>query len=399
MKILFLTDNFPPEVNAPATRTYEHCKEWIKQGVEVTVITGVPNFPEGKVFGGYKNKFYQVESIDGIKVIRVWTYIAKNEGFIKRIIDYLSFMISAFMAGLFIKTDIIIATSPQFFTAIAGRWLSFWKRTPWVMEVRDIWPESIKAVGAMNNSNPIIKFFEYLERKMYKSASKIVVVTDAFKDYLITNHQIKTSKIDVVKNGANLDLFKPQKKNEALIEKLKLNNKFIIAYMGTHGMAHALDFVLKSAKKVTNSSIHFLLIGTGAKKEELLQLKEELKLKNVTMLGMVSKEEIKEYISIVDISLVNLKKSDTFKSVIPSKIFESVGMHKPILLGVEGESKKIIEDYEVGETFGPENEKDFLEKIKQMSESPKDYSFGYDKLLKDFNRKKLATKMLKFLSE
>ena len=143
MKLLFLTDNFYPELNAPATRTYEHCKEWIKQGIEVTVITGAPNFPEGKVFKGYKNKLYQTEDVDGIKVVRVWTYISKNEGFIKRIIDFVSFMFTSFIAGLFIKTDVIVATSPQFFTAISGRWLSFWKRTPWVMEVRDLWPESI----------------------------------------------------------------------------------------------------------------------------------------------------------------------------------------------------------------------------------------------------------------
>ena len=162
MKILFLTDNFPPEVNAPATRTYEHCKEWVSSGADVTVITCAPNFPKGKVFEGYKNKLYQKEDVDGIKVIRVWTYITANKGFAKRILDYISFMISSFIAGLFIKTDVIIATSPQFFTAISGRWLSFWKRKKWIMEVRDLWPESIKAVGAMD-TNPAIRLFEFLE--------------------------------------------------------------------------------------------------------------------------------------------------------------------------------------------------------------------------------------------
>ena len=171
MKVLFLTDNFPPEVNAPATRTYEHCCEWVKKGVEVTVITCAPNFPDGKVFNGYKNKVYQTEIIDGIKVVRVWTYINANKGFIKRILDYLSFMVASFLAGIFIKTDIIVATSPQFFTSISGRWLSFWKRKPWIMEVRDLWPESIKAVGAMK-TNLAITFFEFLEKRMYKSAYK-----------------------------------------------------------------------------------------------------------------------------------------------------------------------------------------------------------------------------------
>jgi len=398
MKLLFLTDNFFPEVNAPATRTYEHCQEWVKQGVEVTVITGAPNFPEGKVFKGYKNKLYQKEEIEGIKVIRVWTYIAPNKGFVKRILDYISFMCSSFLVGLFVKTDIIVATSPQFFTAISGRWLSFWKRKSWVMEVRDLWPESIKAVGVMNK-NPAIVFFEFLEKRMYKSASKIVVVTDSFKEELVKKHHIIPSKIKVIKNGANLDLFKPQRKNKNLLKELSLEDQFVVGYIGTHGMAHALDFILKCAKNINNENIHFIFIGSGAKKEELLVLKEELDLKNVTMLGLVSKEKVKEYISIMNVSLVNLKKSDTFKSVIPSKIFENIAMHKPILLGVDGESKRIVEGYKVGEAFEPENEQAFLKKLYKMVENPKKYNENFNSLLKDFDRKRLANKMLKFLVE
>ncbi|MBC3758484.1 glycosyltransferase family 4 protein [Hyunsoonleella sp. SJ7] len=396
MKILFLTDNFPPEVNAPATRTYEHCKEWVKEGVEVTIITCAPNFPEGKVFGGYKNKLFQKEEIDGINVVRVWSYISANKGFVKRILDYVSFMVSSFIAGLFIKSDLIVATSPQFFTAISGRWLSFWKRKYWIMEVRDLWPESIKAVGAMKDT-PAIKFFEYLERRMYKSAHKIVVVTDTFKVQLTQRHNIETSKVMVVKNGMNLQLFKPQEKPKELLERLNLDGKFVIGYIGTHGMAHALDFILKSASKISNQQIHFLFIGSGAKKEELELLKSELKLNNVSMIGLVPKNEIKDYISILDVSLVNLKKSDTFKSVIPSKIFESVAMHKPILLGVEGESKKLVLEYKIGEVFEPENESDFLDKVHLMLNQPKDYREGFHRLKEDFDRKKLAFKMLDFL--
>ena len=151
-KILFLTDNFPPEVNAPASRTYDHCREWVKNGNDVTVITCAPNFPQGKVYDGYKNKVWQEEWVDGIRVIRVWSYIVANKGFIKRTLDFISYSISSFIAGLFIKTDVIVATSPQFFTALSGRTLSFWKHRPWIMEVRDLWPESIKTVGAMNNN-------------------------------------------------------------------------------------------------------------------------------------------------------------------------------------------------------------------------------------------------------
>ncbi len=393
MRILFITDNFTPEVNAPATRTYEHCKEWVKNGADVTVITCAPNFPEGKVYKGYTNKWIQRETIDGIKVIRVWTYITANEGFIKRIIDYLSFMVAAFIAGLTVKTEIIIATSPQFFTAVAGRWLSFWKRTPWVMEVRDLWPESITAVGAAKR-NVAIQFFEWLEKRMYKSASKIVVVTDSFAKTLVEKHAVDPKKIKVVKNGANLKLFQPQPKNQKLISELGLDNKFIIGYIGTHGMAHGLDFVLRSAKNSTDSSLHFLLIGSGAKRQELLELKNQLQLKNVTMLESISKSDVVQYTSILDAGLVNLKRSETFQSVIPSKIFELAAMHKPILLGVEGESATIVEEYQVGYTFIPEDKEDFYSKIQAI----KSVSFDYSRFLEDFDRTKLAKEMLDFIS-
>lgn len=394
MRILFLTDNFPPEVNAPATRTYEHCKEWVKQGAQVTVITCTPNFPEGKVYKGYRNKWIQHEDMDGIHVIRVWTYITANEGFFKRILDYLSFMIASFLAGTTVKTDIIVATSPQFFTAIAGRWLSFWKRKPWVMEIRDLWPESITAVGASKRTL-IIRFFEWLEKRMYRSARKLVVVTDAFAQTLMDKHHIAPEKIAVVKNGANLDLFRPQVKNVDLLKKLGIEDKVVIGYIGTHGMAHALDFVLKTAKQIEHTNYHFLLIGAGAKRKELLELKDTLALSNVTMLESVSKQEVKEYISILDIGLVNLKKSDTFKSVIPSKIFELAAMHKPILLGVEGESAAIINNYGVGLTFEPENSTDLINCLHAMQTK----EFKYDQLLQDFDRKNLAIKMLNFLKD
>ena len=396
MKLLFLTDNFPPEFNAPATRTYEHCKEWVKAGVEVTVITCAPNFPEGKVFEGYKNKWSQTEMVDGIKVIRVWTYISANKGFLKRIIDFLSFMIMSFWAGLFIKTDLIVATSPQFFTAVSGRWLSFWKRKRWVMEVRDIWPESISAVGAMDR-NLIIRFFEFLELQMYKSAWKIITVTDSFKEQLIHERGIDAGKIEVVKNGINTNMFKPIPKNHVLLKELELQDKFIIGYIGTHGMAHKLDFILDCANQIENEKIHFLFLGTGAEKENLLKQKKNLRLKNVTMLPPVDKKMVKEYISTLDVGLVNLKKSNTFKSVLPSKIFELAGMHKPILLGVEGEARNLVEEYCIGTAYEPENEKDFLEKLNNIVGNYQVDTFNFEAILKDFDRKTLALKMLSFL--
>ncbi len=401
MKILFLTDNFPPEVNAPANRTFEHCVEWVNQGMDVTVITCFPNFPQGKVYEGYKNKLLKIEIIEGIRVIRVWTFITANEGFIKRTCDYISYSIISFIVGLFIKTDRIIATSPHFFTALSGRWLSFFKRRPWIFEVRDLWPESIVAVGAMKR-NFIIRLFEKLELRLYKNANKIIVVTDSFKNKIIEKG-IPSSKIFVHKNGANLNLYKPIKKNKQLESELHLVGKKVFAYIGTHGMAHGLDFILNSIKKIqkTHPEIHFLFIGDGAEKNNLLKQKEELKLSNVTMLSSVSKQEVVEYLSLMDYALVNLRKNDTFLHVIPSKIFEAAAMKKPILLGLEGETKKIIQQFNAGICFEPENELDFIEKIEKIIDVniQEDLKIGCEKLAIEFDRNLIARNMLEDLKK
>lgn len=400
MRILFITDNFPPEVNAPATRTYEHVKEWIKdKDVKVTVLTCFPNFPQGKVYEGYKNKLYQKEIIDGIEVIRVWSYITSNKGFVKRIIDYISFAFMAFIVGLFQKYDIIIATSPQFFTTWAAWGLSKIKRKPWVFELRDLWPESIKSVGAMKNKK-IIKFLEKIELGLYRDSAKVIAVTDAFKKNLI-NRGIDEDKIEVIPNGSNIELFYPRKKDNELLNILNLKNKFIIGYIGTHGMAHGLDFIIKSISKIKDDSIHFLFIGDGAMKNEIVSLAKKLNLKNVTFLKPIKKEEVPKYLSICDVSLVPLKKSDTFKTVIPSKIFEAAAMQKPILLGVEGQACEIIEKYNAGICFEPENEKDFLEKLSYLrnEQNYKELQKGCINLAKDFDRKKLAQKMLNILKQ
>ena len=204
MKILFLTHYFPPEVNAPATRTYEHCKEWVKKGHDVTVITCVPNHPQGQVYPGYKNKLYQKETVDGINVIRLWTYVTANEGFVKRTLNYVSYLLSViFFIPFLPKHDVLISTSPQFFCGLAGYFVQLFRRKPWVLEIRDLWPESILAVGAIKNKQ-IIRILEYLESMAYRKCSHIVPVTDSFKDYMIRKG-VPEEKITVIKNGVDLE--------------------------------------------------------------------------------------------------------------------------------------------------------------------------------------------------
>ena len=400
MRILFLTDNFPPETNAPAARTYEHCLKWINMGYQVTVITCFPNFPVGKVYDGYTNKLYQKENIDGIIVIRVWSYITANSGFTKRIFDYLSYGVSSFIFGLFIKTDLIIATSPQFFTAVSAYFLSFFKNKKWIMEVRDLWPNSIVAVGSISSKSLTFKVLKFIEKKLYHHATKIVVLTDSFKKYLINQHNIEEAKIGVFKNGINLKLIKSLSINDVdkLKQKLGLTDKIIISYIGTHGLAHALKFILSSIQKIKNSNIHFLFIGDGAEKKKLLAYSKSLKVKNFTFLNSMPKQDVLNYISISDYSLVNLKKSDEFLNVIPSKIFENIALYKPVLLGVEGEAKQLIEYYDVGFSFVPENTESFINAIDKIQKIDlHKFKKNCNKMVQDFDRDLIAEKMINFI--
>jgi glycosyltransferase involved in cell wall biosynthesis len=306
-------------------------------------------------------------------------------------------MVTSFIAGLFIKTDLIIATSPQFFTAISGRWLAFWKRRKWIMEVRDLWPESLKVVGVMKD-NIFIRFFEFVEHRLYKSAWKLVTVTNYMKQEIRTKHNIAETKIKVIRNGVDFNEFQPLPKNQDLIARLGLANKYIIGYVGTHGLAHGLAFILRSAAKINSEKIHFLFVGSGAEKPNLLELQKELHLSNVTFLDPIPKNEVKEYLSILDAGLVNLIKSPVFMGALPSKINELVAMRIPILLGVEGEAEEFIRDNGLGVCFEPENEESFLTAINQLRNK---MNIGTDNATKEvktlIDRKELAGQMLEFI--
>ena len=358
MHILFLTDNFPPEVNAPASRTFEHCREWVRAGEQVTVITCAPNFPRGEVFPGYRNRLWQSEMMDGIRVIRVWTYITANAGFAKRILDYVSFMLSAVIAALFVRrVDVVIGTSPQFFTACAAYLTSLFKRRPWIFELRDIWPESIRAVDAMHQSR-VLDFLEKVELFLYRKADAIVSVTNAFKASLVARG-IDGNKIYVVTNGVDSTRFKPRDKDVELVTALGLEKKFVAGYIGTHGLAHALDTVLDAAKMLTATPggdlFRIILLGDGARKAELQARAVAEDIDNVIFVDSVSKDEVVRYWSLLDASIIHLKKTELFTAVIPSKLFECMGMGIPVLHGVHGESAHIVERTGVGMTFEPEN--------------------------------------------
>jgi glycosyltransferase involved in cell wall biosynthesis len=377
MHILFLTDNFPPEVNAPASRTFEHCREWVKAGHQVTVVTGAPNSPRGTVFSGYHNGLWQEESMEGIQVIRVWTYITANEGFAKRTIDYLSYMVAGFLASLFVRrVDLIVGTSPQFFTACAAYASSLFKRVPWVFELRDIWPESIRAVGAMKQGK-MMNLLEKLELFLYRKATVIVSVTHAFRSSLI-KRGVDGSKISVVTNGVDISRFSPRDKDNELLQQYNLQGKFVAGYIGTHGLAHALGTLLDAAKLLKYSPngdrFRIILLGDGASKAALRQRAKAEELDNVIFVDSVPKDEVVRYWSLLDASIIHLKNDELFTTVIPSKLFESMGMAIPVLHGVQGESAGIVEREDVGLVFEPENHEALVSVLQRLANEPELHS-------------------------
>ena len=404
MHILFLTDNFPPEGNAPATRTFEHAREWVDKGHKVTVITCAPNFPEGEVFEGYKNRWLSKDKIDGINVWRVKTYITANEGFIKRTIDFVSFMVSSLFFGLFTrKVDVVIGTSPQFFTVISAWTLAKLKRAPFVFELRDLWPASITAVGAMRGSW-IIDILEKLELFLYRQADLIVSVTHSFKSEL-QNRGVSGDKIKIVLNGVDLERYDPlQEKDESLTNKYELNNKFVIGYIGTHGLAHALENVIEAAELIAKEDhIRIIFVGGGADRARLEKIVCERGLENIVMIPRQPKDQMRQVWSLCDISLVHLKDSPLFKTVIPSKIFESMAMGLPILMAVPiGEATDIIEKYRAGINVSPGCPKELSEKFLTLAKDKELVgALSYQSLnaARNFDRKNLALEMLNHIEE
>ena len=344
MKILFLTENFPPETNAAATRVYERACYWAKWGHQVTILTCAPNFPEGRLYEGYENRWRQVEEMDGIRVVRVKTYMAANRGTLKRTLDFLSFMVSAFCVGLFEKRpDVIAATSPQFFAAVGGWALGAVRRVPFVFELGDLWPASIVAVGALRPSFGL-RMMEKLELFLYRRSAAVAALTHAFKRDLV-RRGINADKISVVINGVDMWRYGPRERDPDLAGETGLDGKFVVGYVGTHGMAHALSNVLDAAERLkVEPAIRFMLAGGGAERDMLIADAERRGLDNVAFLARQPKERMPAVWSLCDVALVHLKNSPVFEDVIPSKMFEAMAMGLPVLMAAPaGEASAILE--------------------------------------------------------
>ena len=401
MRILFLTDNFPPETNAPATRTFEHARRWVRAGAKVTVVTTQPNFPAGKLFPGYRNRLVQREWMDGVEVIRVLSYITANEGVARRTLDYMSFMVMGFLAGLFLpRPNVIVSTSPQFFTACAAYVLSLFTRRPFVFELRDLWPDSIIAVGAMRES-AAIRALKRLEYFLYRKAARIVSVTNSFKTVLSANG-VPADKIAVVRNGADLKGFTPGPKPDDLVARHGLEAKFVAAYIGTIGMAHGLGTILEAAERMkANPAVAFVLVGDGAERAALEQRARERGLDNVIFVGSVGKNEVVRYWLLADAALVLLRDRPVFRHVLPSKMFEAMATARPIVLGVLGESAALLEAAGAGVVIQPESAQELEKAVLRLAadtEGSREMGRKGRRFVEaEFDRDKLAALMLEEL--
>jgi glycosyltransferase involved in cell wall biosynthesis len=394
MHILFLSHYFPPEVNAPASRTFDHCREWCRRGDRVTVVTCAPNHPTGKVYPGHRNRLWQRCEVDGIEVIRLWTYLAPNEGVVRRVLNYASFFVAAAVATPFLpRPDVVVSTSPQLFCGLAGYVVSRAKRVPWVLEIRDLWPEAIRAVGAVRNRT-VIRLLEALEAWSYRKADRVVTVTRAFRAH-IEARGAEPGTVAVITNGVNLDLFSEPRRDPELERELGLAGKFVVGYFGTLGMAHHLETLMEAARLLRDDpNIAFLIVGDGAERTRLERLRDTYGLDKVIMLGQQPKERMPVLWGLCDAALAHMRKSLLFTTMIPSKMFEALAMERPIILGFEGESREIVEEAGCGLGFEPENSQALAAAVRRLAADPELAremgQRGRDLVRERYDRKKLA---------
>ena len=372
MRITFLCQYFPPEMGAPAARTFEHARHWAALGHDVTVITAFPNHPTGIIRPEYRGQFVKRERVEGIDLLRTWVYCAANKGFFRRVLNFLSFFFSSLILGglLTRQPDVVIGTSPQFFCAVAAYLLSRLKGVPFVFEVRDIWPQSAIELGVLKNRR-LIRALEAIEQHLYRQAALIVPVAESTREYLL-GKGVAPEKIKIIPNGVDERYLSSVSPTPLEVrEQLGLLDKFIVSYIGTHGMSHALDVVLRAAQQFgEDSNVHFLFIGEGAEKDNLKRLAEELRLPNVTFLNEQSRDRLPGFYRAGDVSLVPLKRLPIFKKVLPSKLFELMGTGCPIVCGVEGEAARLVANAEAGLCIEPENSDALAAAINRLRAEP-----------------------------
>lgn len=401
LKILLLTEYFPPEIGAGSIRAYELARRWSRES-EVTVLTAFPNYPTGIIPQKYRGRMFSREKKDNFNLLRVFIIPVPNTGFVKRLISYISFMLSSIIQGIFVigKQDIIIVSSPPLFVAISAYLLSRVKGIPFVVELRDLWPDILIQMGNLKNKF-IIHIFKKIEFFLYQRASHIVTVSPQVKE-IIVKRGINADKLSVITNGVNLMFFSPNHNSiESKIDH-KFENKFLVSYIGTLAYQYGLDNILDTARLlIERDDIVFLIVGEGPQKTEIKNRVEKLNLTNVKILDAVPVSKVRDYYSQADLVLVPLRNLPLLKTTIPVKLLESMAMEIPVIINAEGVSKDIVEAGNAGLYVEPENPHALKEKILFLYNVPevrqKMGKAGRQYIEKYFDREKLAEKYLNLI--
>jgi glycosyltransferase involved in cell wall biosynthesis len=406
MKLLILTQYFPPEIGAPQNRLYELAVRLQQKGAEITILTAMPNYPQMEIHKAYKNKLCVNEGMDGLNIYRSWIYVSKNKSIINRLLNYFSFVFSSLFIGFFKigKHDILLVESPPLFLGITAYLLSRVKRAKLVFNVSDLWPESAEKLGLVTNKS-MLKLSTYLEEFCYRKSSLITGQTQGICKNISTRFPEK--KVYWLKNGVDVNFYNTDK----LIEKNWreengfLAKDFILIYAGIMGYAQGLEVIIEAAKNFINQNdIRFVFLGSGPEKEKLLNLKQKFNLGNVSFFEAVPKIKMQDILMSTDASIIPLRKLEIFKGAIPSKIFENLALKKPIILGVEGEAKELfIDEAKAGLAFEPENANDLSKKIKEAYNDRSQLSEygnnGYLYVKQYFSRDIIANELWRFLND
>ena len=403
MRVLYLSQYFPPEVGATQTRAYEMARNLVRLGHQVTMIAEIPNHPTGIIPPEYRGKLVERVDLDGIDVIRIWVKTSPTKNTSTRMAFYLSYMFNAVLAGLLLargRYDAVYATSPPLFVACAGWALSRLRRLPFVFEVRDLWPAVAVSLGELSNPR-IIRMAERVERFLYRRAAAIVAVTRGFCEH-IQKCGVPPEKITWIPNGTIPELFDPARGDDGLRIKLGLSGKFIVTFAGLHGLAQGLPAVLKAARHLRDTpEIVFLFVGEGPVKSELIAIKEREELDNVLFLPEVPRDAVVPYLNMSDLLLVPLKDDKIFETFIPSKLFDFMACARPIILSVPGEAKEILDEAGAGVFVPPEDGQRLAAVVLELWQDPARLEqFGHqgrEYVIQHFSRKAQAEQLAELL--
>lgn len=411
MKILLIHQYFLEKNDGGGSRFNEMVKYWSVLGYEVTVLSGMVHYATGNKPEKYKGKYFykDLNFYKNADVIRCHVSESYNTNFLGRLWAYFSFVFSGIWAGLFKvrkKYDVILVTSPPLFVGIIAYVLSKVKRKPFMFEIRDLWPESAIDTGVLTNKT-IIKFAYWFESFIYKRAKKINVLTPAFKKSLVENKGIHRDKIAFIPNAADFSLAEQVAAGfdiNQFRQSLELEDKFVITYVGAHGVANHLIQLVEVAEKLNNTNVVFQLIGSGMKKKELIKEVQKRGLNNQFIFReSVPKSEVFKYILASDMGASILKKVDTFKTIYSNKTFDYMSCKRPVLLLIDGVSRELVEKAECGVYLEPENTEEIANGIREILEYNKSQLDqmginGYHFAKKHFNREILAKEYLSELN-